>query len=183
MNQLMQQASDPMDLRSLPLIDPPSDDWPVIEAALKQRQNRKRHWKQAAAVLAVAATVTLVVGLSLYQAPSTPSAPASVEVASLAAEEQAGEGDTGRVTVESLIGLSQQLEKNLRLIRAEVGVMPTDSLIYQVELEDLVAQVDDALSMTPESIGLWSQRVNLLLDLADLYQQQLRREYQQMASL
>ena len=61
--------------------------------------------------------------------------------------------------------------------------MPTDALVYQIELEDLVAQVDDELSMRPDSLELWSQRVNLLLDLATLYQNQLRRDYHAMASL
>ena len=43
--------------------------------------------------------------------------------------------------------------------------MPAESVIYVTELEDLVARVDHELSITPESVELWSQRVNLLLDL------------------
>jgi hypothetical protein len=61
--------------------------------------------------------------------------------------------------------------------------MPTDALIYQVELEDMVAQIDEELSLNPESLKLWSHRINLLLDLDQLFQNQLRRDYQQMASL
>jgi hypothetical protein len=61
--------------------------------------------------------------------------------------------------------------------------MPTATLIYQVELEDLVAQVDEELSMNPDSTSLWSQRVNLLLDLTQLYKNELRRESHRMASL
>jgi hypothetical protein len=61
--------------------------------------------------------------------------------------------------------------------------MPTASVIYQVELEDLIAQVDEELSMRPDSMGLWSQRINLMLDLSQLYQNQLRRDYHRMASL
>jgi hypothetical protein len=61
--------------------------------------------------------------------------------------------------------------------------MPTASVIYQVELEDLVAQVDEELSMRPDSLELWSQHINLMLDLSQLYQNQLRREYHRMASL
>jgi hypothetical protein len=56
-------------------------------------------------------------------------------------------------------------------------------LIYQVELEDMVAQVDEELSMNPDSTELWNQRVNLMLDLSRLYQNQLRRDYRRMASL
>ena len=69
------------------------------------------------------------------------------------------------------------------LTRSQAGVMPTSSVIYQVELEDLVAQVDEALSMRPDSMDLWSQRINLMLDLSQLYQNELRREYHLMASL
>jgi hypothetical protein len=61
--------------------------------------------------------------------------------------------------------------------------LPTDSLVYQVELEDLIAQVDDELSVRPDSLELWSQRINLLLDLSQLYQNQLRRDYHRLASL
>jgi hypothetical protein len=61
--------------------------------------------------------------------------------------------------------------------------MPTDSLVYQVELEDLIAQVDEELSVNPESLELWSHRVNLLLDLSRIYENQLRRDYHRMASL
>jgi len=89
----------------------------------------------------------------------------------------------GERTLDSLIALSQQMENRVRTFRTEVGGMPTDSLIYQVELEDLVAQVDFELSVQPDSIDLWSQRVNLLLDLSRLYQNQLRRDYHRMASL
>ena len=44
-------------------------------------------------------------------------------------------------------------------------------------------QVDEELSANPESIELWGQRVNLLLDVTQLYENSLRREYRQMASL
>ncbi|MNC99181.1 hypothetical protein D3C83_173790 [compost metagenome] len=61
--------------------------------------------------------------------------------------------------------------------------MPAQTVVYQVELEDLVAQVDDALSLKPDSRELWSQRVNLLLDLEQLYQRELRRDDSNLASL
>jgi hypothetical protein len=125
----------------------------------------------ATAALAVAATVTLAVGLFLQSPPPVP-APAPLTTA-----------QTETNTVESLIALSQQLETRLRTVRDELGGMPTDALIYQVELEDMVAQVDEELSMNPESLELWSYRINLLLDLEQLYQNRLRRDYHRMASL
>jgi hypothetical protein len=68
-------------------------------------------------------------------------------------------------------------------MRANVGVMPAEMVVYQVELEDLVAQVDGAISLKPDSSELWRQRVNLLMDLNQVYGAGLRREYQQVASL
>ena len=61
--------------------------------------------------------------------------------------------------------------------------MPAESAIYVAELEDLIAQVDSQLSQTPGSIDLWGQRVNLMLDLAQIYQQQWEIDYGRMASL
>ena len=75
------------------------------------------------------------------------------------------------------------MENRVRTFRTEIGGMPTNSLVYQVELEDLIAQVDNELSIQPDSVELWSQRVNLLLDLSRLYQNELRRDYRRMASL
>lgn len=119
----------------------------------------------------MAAMLMLAVGLFIHQpALAPPSAPATAAT-------------TAPQTLDSLITLSQQLENRVRTYRSEVGGMPTDSLVYQVELEDLIVQVDDELSMRPDSLELWSQRVNLLLDLSQLYQNQLRRDYQRMASL
>ena len=86
-------------------------------------------------------------------------------------------------SIDSLVNLSQRLERNLRVIRREVDVMSGQALIYQVELEDLVAQLDEAINWQPESKALWAQRVNLLQDLNQLYQQQLRRDVSQIASL
>ena len=182
----MQQERDPLNLRSLPLVSPASDDWPAIEAALRKQNGRQRLLKSAGWALAAAASVTLAVGLlvsspdSLTPADSSAAQPAIAQTNAQAPASQAAEPAS---TVDSLIALSQRLETNLRHIRSEVGVMPTPSLIYQVELEDLVAQVDEELSMNPDNTSLWSQRVNLLLDLSQLYRNELRRESHRMASL
>jgi len=61
--------------------------------------------------------------------------------------------------------------------------MPAKSAIYVAELEDLIAQVDNELSLKPDSIDLWGQRVNLMLDLARIYQQQWQIDYGRMAAL
>jgi hypothetical protein len=160
---IMQKERDPLNLGSLPLLTPPADDWPTIRSALVKHQRKRRITRYSGGLLAVAAMLMLTVGLFIHQpAPAPVAAPQ---------------------TLDSLIVLSQQLETRVRSYRSEVGGMPTDALVYQVELEDLIAQVDDELSMRPDSLELWSQRVNLLLDLSQLYQNQLRRDYHRMASL
>jgi len=201
----MQQERDPLNLRSLPLVSPASDDWPAIEAALRKQNGRQRLLKSAGWALAAAASVTLAVGLLVRSPDSLPPADSSAAQPAIAhtnaqapganaqasganaqasgAEAPAPQAAEPASTVDSLIALSQRLETNLRHIRSEVGVMPTPSLIYQVELEDMVAQVDEELSMNPDNTSLWSQRVNLLLDLSQLYRNELRRESHRMASL
>jgi len=126
--------------------------------------------------------VTLTAGI-YWQLPRVPPVNQSTrpEVTVTAPSDAASAGR--RDTLESLVGLSQKLERDLRLMRAEIGAIPAQALIYQVQLEDLVSQIDEALNQQPESRELWSQRVNLLLDLNQLYQQQMRRNYRQIASL
>lgn len=109
--------------------------------------------------------------------------PADVGQTGAEARQRDGASPPDADTIATLVGLSQQLESRLRGLRAEAGMLPADTLMYQVELEDLVVQVDDALSRRPDSRALWSQRVNLLLDLNQLYHQELRREQLPIASL
>lgn len=75
------------------------------------------------------------------------------------------------------------MEEQVAQLRMETGSMPAESAVYVAELEDLIAQVDSELSVTPDSIDLWGQRVNLMLDLAQIYQQQWEIDYGRMASL
>ena len=181
---IMQQERDPLNLGSLPLVSPPADDWPVIEAALRKRNSRKRIVAVAGSTLAIAATVILAVGVFVYRPFGIPAGtPGSEQLQATQVENPASSDGPRTTTLDSLIALSQQLESNLQRIRSQAGVMPTASVIYQVELEDLVAQVDEELSMRPDSLEMWSQRINLMLDLSQLYQNQLRREYHRMASL
>lgn len=161
----MQNERDPLNLGSLPQMKPPSDDWPLIEVALIKHHRRRRLTRYTGGLMAAAAVLMLAVGLSVQQPVIAPGPVAAPN------------------TLDSLIALSQQLETRVRSYRSDVGGMPTDSLIYQVELEDMIAQVDDELSMRGGSLELWSQRVNLLLDLSQLYENQLRRDYQRIASL
>jgi hypothetical protein len=172
---IMQKERDPLNLGSLPAVAPAADGWPSIKAELEKNRQRRRRAGFAGGALAAAAALLLAVGVFIQQPAPTPVASATATAAAT--------DDAAPETLDSLISLSQQLESRIRDYRSDVGGMPTNSLVYQVELEDLVAQVDEELSMNPDSTELWSQRVNLLLDIAQLYQNQLRRDYQRMASL
>ncbi len=180
----MQQEKDPLNLGSLPLVSSPPDDWPAIEAALQNQNSRRRFARLAGNTLAIAATAVLAVSLFIYKPFGTTGAFSEAEtMQTTQVEEPAAKESSQTDMLESLIALSQELESNLRKIRSQAGVMPASAVIYQVELEDLVAQVDDELSMRPDSIDLWSQRINLMMDLSQLFQNELRREYHRMASL
>ena len=174
---------DPFGLKGLPMLVPESDGWPAIRQALEAQQLQRRQWRRRSAWMAVAASLVLAVLVTTQMTGPgqvIPAQPAtdSPELASETSELNNGEG-----TVDSLISLSQTLETQLRSLRDNMGSMPANSAIYVAELEDLVAQVDNELSYSPDSLNLWGQRVNLLLDLAQIYQQQWETDYGQMASL
>lgn len=179
MHPKQQVEQDPLNLRSLPLVSPEQDGWPAIEQALLDRKRRWHGWKAAGATLAAAATVVLAMTLWLGQA-SVPPTQTSVP---LNAETTPAASPAPGKTLETLMALSQQLESRLHIYRNEVGDLPSGLLIYQVELQDVVAQVDEEISVNPESLELWSQRVNLLVDISQLYESRLRRDYHQLASL
>lgn len=168
---------DPLGLRGLPTMEPDRDGWPVIRQALVQQQSRRKRWKVSSAWLAAAASIVFAVIVTTRQMSPGPEILPPVEQAT----EMAATQDEQHV--DSLIALSQTLETQLRNLRENTGSMPANSAIYVAELEDLVAQVDNELSYSPDSVNLWGQRVNLLLDLAQIYQHQWETTYGQMASL
>ncbi len=191
MHKVMQRHEDPLDLQSLPPLSPPQDGWPAIESALRNDQRRRRTRHYAVGTLAVAATITLVIGLvAHFSAPGlnnpgpNDTAPQTAQNVGHPAPDARGIASAdGGNRVDLLVSLSLLLEQRLRILRSNVGDLPTGAAVYQVELEDLVAQVDEELSGQPRSAPLWNQRVSLLLDLKQLYENQLRREYRQVASL
>ena len=191
MKHAMQKQQDPLNLQGLPQVLPPRDGWPVVEAALRQDLGRRRIGRYVGAALAAAAMLALALALTVQR--PVPGVPADApEQAPQLAEQSAPASDANgqaagtpvqAKTLDSLMGLSLRLETRLRRYRAGLGDLPVSDLVYQVELEDLVVQVDEELSAHPESLSLWNQRVTLLMDLERLYQNSLRREYRQMASL
>lgn len=188
------QTRDPFGLASLPELQPPQDGWQAIAAGLQQQQQRRRLWLSG---LAVAATVTLVAGI-VAVLPQLQTEPGELPVAgsemnAQLTPDQVSDGPASEPVNDPLTEqpdnllalqkLSQRLEQNLRYLRAGVGAMPAEMVVYQVELEDLVAQVDDAISLHPESSELWQQRVSLLMDLNQIYGAGLRRDEPYVASL
>lgn len=180
-DQWKQSESDPLGLSGLGEIDPGYDGWDQIKSELLAHKASKRNWQKAGALLAVAASLVLVIGLVLQNTEtSIPGITTSPEFATSASNPASM---TVNDNVIELIGLSQSMEEQVMKLRQETGSMPAESAIYVAELEDLIAQVDSELSVTPDSIDLWGQRVNLMLDLAQIYQQQWETYYGRMASL
>lgn len=181
MNEELNQSDrtlDPLGLRELPLLQPPADGWAEIEAELGADRRRSRR-NSRAAMLATAATALLAM-LWTLGGPERPLEPGSGDLATV---EPPPASDDQEQTLEQLIGMSQSLEKRLRGLRSGTGSIPASSAVYVAELEDLVAQVDNQISVSPDSINLWGQRVNLLLDLTQIYQHRWEREYGRIASL
>lgn len=191
MHKVMHKHEDPLDLQSLPTLSPPQDGWPAIESALHRDRRQRQRWRYAVGTLAAAATITLVIGVALHRSAPGINGSGSNEAATPAAQVAGGPASdprgvvsaNGGNRVDSLMSLSLLLEQRLRMLRSSVGDLPTGLAVYQVELEDLVAQVDDELSSQPQSAPLWTQRVSLLMDLEQLYEDRMRREYRQVASL
>lgn len=177
-----QKQEDPLNLRSLPLVTPEADGWPEIQDALLQQGRKRNSRRLVGATLAVAATAVLTLAL-LVGKPFGQSGMRPTDTAALPPVEEPVSVPLQEPTAESLIALSQKLESRLRLYRSQIGDLPADVLVYQVELQDLIVQVDGELSLNPESVDLWGQRVNLMMDVVRLYEDSLRRDYHRMASL
>jgi hypothetical protein len=179
--QWKQSTSDPLGLRELEAIDPGYDGWDQIESALQAHKESKSNRKRLASWLAIAASLVLVVSISLRN--TNDEMPGGTPTPEFATPETNLASVSVQDNIDALIGLSQKMEEQVKNLRQETGSMPAESAIYVAELEDLIAQVDSELSLTPGSIDLWGQRVNLMLDLAQIYQQQWEIDYGRMASL
>ncbi len=180
-DQWKQNTDDPLGLSDLESIEPGYDGWTDIESALLTHKDNKRTWQRAGGWLAVAASLVLVVSITMRNIED----PATInpEFASRTNVEASNSAARDPDNIGALIGLSQNMENQVKQLRQGTASVPAESAIYIAELEDLIAQVDNELSFTPDSIDLWGQRVNLLLDLAQIYQQQWQIDYGRMAAL
>jgi len=181
-----QEDRDPLGLGKLPLLEPEQDGWAQIRASL-QAQQRGRRNQRLGIGLAMAACLMLVVGLSLHRPAALVEAPGTQDTVQRGETPAPPDGDMPIVDeappLQDLVAMSQMLEQRLRLLRDQTSAMPSESTAYVAEIEDLVARVDGQLGMQPDSLELWTQRVNLMLDLEYLFQHQFEREYGRMASL
>ena len=180
-DQWKQNTDDPLGLSDLEAIDPGYEGWADIESALLAHKDSKKNWQRAGSWLAVAASLVIVISISMrnVEDPATINPEFASDTYVGAISEAGREIDN----IRALIGLSQNMEHQVKQLRQGTVSMPAESAIYIAELEDLIAQVDNELSFTPGSIDLWGQRVNLLIDLAQIYQQQWQIDYGRMAAL
>lgn len=174
---------DPLGLRQLPPLEPPADDWPVIAAALGHNNNSRLRAGKPMVWLAAAALLLLAVGVvTRIPLPAREETPPVVD-GTVATLDGPIASDVSEQTLDRLIAMSQTLENRVRKLSDNAGPMPGEAAVYLAELQDLVAQVDNELSFSPDSVNLWSQRVNLLLDLTVLYQTEWEREHGRIAQL
>lgn len=191
MNASINAPDDVLGLGELPEPRPDSGsvekDWAVVSAAMDAREKRRRQtWIGS---LAAAASVALVIAIARLPGPDPVSGqetvPQMVENPDSGAQETVLEPvtDSPQPGAKELMSMSQGVERQLRLLRTELDNLPPEYVVYQVELQDLIGQVDDALSLTPDSRELWGQRLGLQMDLMKLYRSHLRRDYSGLASL
>jgi hypothetical protein len=166
--------------------------------AVDQESSARPHvpGRRMAAGLAVAACLLLLIGITQFGADMAPrkddvnlvdtqtdgsAAPGTID----AADTVAGtvNADVTNQSLLDLIAMSQDLEQRLRQMRAGSAGMSSREALYVAELEDLVARVDGQLGQEPESLELWTQRVNLMLDLTYIFQHRFEEQYGRMASL
>ena len=184
-------GDDPLGLCELPVPEPDAGslekDWEAVSVALEAGDKRRRQWWVS--TLAAAATVVLVIAVLALPRMNPDVGSAEPQIASETTAPAPGSPveqssqDVAQTTTEDLIVMSQTIEQQLRFVRSQVGSMPSELVIYQVELQDLIGQLDDALSVAPDSQELWGQRLGLQMDLMKLYRNQLRRDYHYLASM
>jgi hypothetical protein len=147
-------------LRALPDLEPARDRWPEVRGILEAEQ---RAWIPRAVggtVLALAASLLIVMILPRDTRPQAPQ-PSSAAAASITDEE-----------IAELVNESQQLERLLRRGRPEGQVMDAWRASTVADLEDRIALIDSQLADdryvrgSPEMRGrLWRTRVGLMNQL------------------
>ena len=142
---------DPLNLRSLPQLDPPVDAWGQIERRLQRKPRSPWIW---------AAAATLAIGLVTGALLTSGDGP------------QAGQPGAGDPEIDRWIAYSQVLEQQLRQVRGRTASYRAHQGIAVAELEDMVAAIDAGLATTDSEqtrLALWQQRALVLDDLVAIY--------------
>ena len=168
---------DPLGLSALPEMAPDEDRWAQIRAGLETSPSSagadedagQRLWP-----LALAAALGLAISLP-WLLPSDPVGGNDLPDSRLAQQAAEPTGTVipamthGSVDLDDLQRQSRILAAALRASRQYDAALSGEAAIYAVELEDTIAQMDQALAENPESRTLWRGRVGLMTDLLAVY--------------
>jgi hypothetical protein len=141
---------DPLKLRELPELSPPSGVWERVLETERARRATRRFWARTTAMAAVAAVVA--VGVTAYFV-NTPEGASEADATSYA----------------ELVAESARLEQLLAEMPAPRPLMAGSTASTIVGLEDRIALVDEQLSYaaaekvaSPYRQALWGERVELM---------------------
>ena len=141
-------------LRALPTRRPPRDRWLVVKQQAQAERQRSRWTRMGWGALAVAAGITLAIGVR------------SVEITAPPTEDTR---PAARVELADLVEQSRQLEAALREYNPEGRIVNGRTAAVIAELEDRIAQVDAGIARVsaneraqPELVNLWRDRVQLM---------------------
>lgn len=147
-------------LKNLPAHEPPAGGWSELQQRMRRARGRKR---AAYAGFALAASVTLAVGLLLSQPRPQAVAPPGAEAAQLGVAE--------------LMGRSRQLESTLAQVRPQAQNWNRRLASTASNLQNELAVVDLQLNYADDAGArrLWQDRVELMSQLVQAHQQASRR--------
>jgi hypothetical protein len=145
-------------LRALPGVRPPRDRWAVVKAQAESERLAGRLRRLGWGVMAVAASVALVIGVRAVGMRQTAPGPVA-----------AGVQGTETRDLADLVSQSQQLEATLREYGTEGRVLNAGAASVIAELEDRIAVVDAGIAQASargepprQLVGLWRDRVQLM---------------------
>ncbi len=161
----------PLNLNSLPPLDPPPALWASIRSELDQRQTARRHRRGIFFASAVAAVAVLAVVINLVHQPDLSPGPESTSIVAMSADESA---------LIQARQVSALLEASLR--RQNLGAVNTASVESLVWLENELGWLDTRLASNPNDLDLWQQRNQLLDEMNRLYGRNSWQAQMQQAS-
>ncbi len=141
--------TDPLNLRRLPPLEPPSNLWSAIEE--QTRKSHRARWRVWAPAVAAAMVLGVVLTV-LMQAPQ----PGPELGSELGPVDSTGPASP----IQAAMAASADLESELRA--REQGSVSGFALEHLLLLEAELAWVDLRLAERPQDLGLWQQRSELL---------------------